>query len=142
MKKHLAIFLLILVSNFAFGQYSNQTSDIYSSKTGNLYVKASYTSTNMHRADRTIYLKSRNENSNSRDMLNWTNGGYKEIREFLYKLINSLEQPTGTRLNIGYMYSANVLDANNIKVINTMGGYSTFNRKEMLLLLQAIRDKE
>ncbi len=35
----------------------------------------------------------------------------------------------------------NVVDANNVKVINTMGAYSIFNRKEMLLLLQAIRDK-
>ena len=141
MRTFFTSFFLIAVYGSSFGQYTNQTADIYTSKKGNLYVKASYTSTNRSMVDRTIYLKSRNESSQSRDMITWTNGSYKEIEEFLYKLIYGLDKLVGTTFSINYMYSANVLDANNLKVINTMGGYSHFNRKEMLLLLQAIHDK-
>ncbi len=134
--------LIVLLPIKIHAQYTNQTADIYSSKKGNLYVKGSYTSTNRNMADRTIFLKSRNESSASRDMITWTNGGYEEVKKFIYALIYGLDKPIGSIFQVGYLNSANVVDANNVKVMNTMGGYSHFNRKEMLLLLQAIRDKK
>ncbi len=142
MTKLLFTSFLFISSISAFAQYHNQTGDIYTSKEGNLYVKVSYTSTNRSLADKTIFLKSRNENSNSRDMLNWTNGGYEEVRTFMYQLIEGLNKPQGTTFQVGYMYSANVLDQNNLKVMNTLGGFSYFNKKQMFLLLQAIKGRE
>ena len=144
MKSTFLIFLsiLLVLGSTAFAQYHNQTADIYASKEGNLYVKASYTSTNMSRADKTIYLKSRNVNSGSKDMINWTNGGYAEVRKFMYTLIDGLSKPQGTTFQVGYVHSANVMDTNNLKVMNTMGGFSYFNKTQMLLLLQAIKGKE
>ena len=142
MNKLLITILFSSINSLAFCQYTNQTADIYSSKKGNLYVKGSYTSTNRNMADRTIFLKSRNESSASRDMITWTNGGYEEVKKFIYALIYGLDKPIGSIFQVGYLNSANVVDANNVKVMNTMGGYSHFNRKEMLLLLQAIRDKK
>ncbi|MCF6360837.1 MAG: hypothetical protein L3J29_08765 [Cyclobacteriaceae bacterium] len=140
--KILILAIFIFLSTLANGQYTNQTADVYSSKQGNLFVKASYTSTNRSMSDRTIFLRARNEASSSRDMITWTNGGYDEIRIFIYALIYGLDKPVATTFQVGYLNSANVVDANNLKVMNsTMGGYSHFNRKEMLLLLQAIRDK-
>lgn len=124
----------------AFAQYYNQTSDIYSNKEGNLYVKASYTSTNRSRADRTIFLKSRNAASKSRDMLTWTNGDYKEVNVFLDQLIIGLDRGAGARFQIGFLHSASVIDANNLKVFNKNGGFSYFNRTHMFLLKQAIKD--
>lgn len=138
----LILTLLITLNNTAFAQYVNSTSNVYSDKEGNLFVKASYTSTNMHRADRSIYLNTRNANSNSKDMLTWTNGGYKEVDEFITQLINGLSRGPNASFQINYRYRASVIDANNLKVYHTMGGYSYFNRTRMLLLLQAIRGKE
>jgi hypothetical protein len=132
--------LLFILNGNVFAQYHNQTADIYSSKEGNLFVKASYTSTNNSRADRTIFLKSRNANSRSKDMLTWTNGGFNEVNTFINQLLVGLERGTGSTFQIGFMYSANVIDANNLKVYHKNGGYSFFNKTHMLLLKQAIKD--
>ena len=142
MIKLLTISVLISLTSSAFAQYSNQTSKVYSDKEGNLFVKASYTSTNMHRADRSIYLNTRNANSNSKDMITWTNGGYKEVRAFITQLIDGLGKGPNASFQINYRYRASVVDTNNLKVYHTMGGYSYFNRTRMYLLLQAIKDKE
>lgn len=138
----LILTLLITLSNTAFAQYVNSTSNVYSDKEGNLFVKVSYTSTNMSRSDRSIYLNTRNANSKSKDMLTWTNGGYKQVNEFITQLINGLGRGPNASFQVNYRYRASVIDSNNLKVYHTNGGFSYFNRTRMLLLLQAIKDKQ
>lgn len=141
MKIFLPSLLFLFITSNALAQYTNQTADIYTSKEGNLYVKASYTSTNRSRADRTIFLKSRNVASKSRQMLVWTNGGFNEVNNFIDQLLAGLDRGTGTTFQIGFLHSANVIDANNLKVTNKNGGFSYFNKTHMLLLKQAIKDQ-
>ena len=135
----LMLTLLVTVCNTAFGQYVNQTGNVYSDKEGNLFVKVSYTSTNMSRSDRSIYLNTRNANSKSKEILTWTNGGYKEVNDFITQLINGLSRGPNASFQINYRYRASVIDSNNLKVYHTTGGFSYFNRTRMLLLLQAIK---
>lgn len=142
LRRLLVLMLLTTAYNTCFSQYVNQTSDVYSDKEGNLFVKASYTSTNRSMADRTIYLNTRNANSKSKDMLRWTNGGYKEVNEFITQLITGLSRGPNASFQINYRYRASVVDANNLKVYHTTGGFSYFNRTRMLLLLQAIKNKD
>lgn len=140
MNKLLATALLLTLTSTAFAQYTNQTQNIYSSKEGNMYVKASYTSVNRSMADRTIYLNSRNANSRSKDMLTWTNGDFKDVRDFLKELIIGLDRGKDASFQIGYMHRASVMDANNLKVYHVSGGFSYFNKQHMFVLLQAIKD--
>lgn len=142
MGKFLLLFVMVSFSNTAFGQYVNQSSNVYSDKEGNLFVKVSYTSTNMSRSDRSIYLNTRNANSKSKDVLTWTNGGYKEVNDFITQLINGLSRGPNASFQINYRYRASVIDSNNLKVYHTTGGFSYFNRTRMLMLLQAIKNKE
>lgn len=73
-------------------------------------------------------------------MLTWTNGGFREVNNFLNQLMKGFSYGKGTTFQVGFMYSASVVDSNNLKVIHKNGGFSYFNRTHMLLLQQAIKD--
>lgn len=138
MRVLLSIVCLFSIST-VFGQYSNQTKKVYEDKEGNLYVIASYTSTNMRMPDRTIYLKSRNTNSNSRDMLTWTNRGVGEVESFVDQLLKGFERGKGSTFQVNYIYVASVVDANTIKVNHQMGGVSYFNKSSLQKLKYALK---
>ena len=142
MKNAFIFFFLIVVSNTAFGQYYNQTKTIYSDKQGNLYVVASHTSTNLRVPDKTIYLKSQNVNSKSREMLIWTNGSLNEVDSFVSQLLRGFDRGVGSTFQINYIYVAHVEDANTIKVNHTMGGVSYFNKSRIQMLQQALKGME
>ena len=138
MKGFLAI-VLIVSFNTAFGQYYNQTQNLYADKGGNLYVVASYTSTGGRMADRTIYLKSQNVNSKSREMLTWTNGSLREVDSFVSQLLRGFDRGVGSTFQVNYLYVAHVEDTNTIKVNHTMGGVSYFNKSRIQILQQALK---
>lgn len=138
------LFTLIFVISFstAFGQYVNQTKNLYSDKEGNLFVIASYTSTNGRMADRTIYLKSRNVNSKSKEMLTWTNGGLDQVERFLDQLMRGFDRGTGSTFQVNFMYVAHVEDTNTIKVNHKTGGVSYFNKTSIQRLQHALKGIE
>ncbi len=130
------------ISTGAMAQYYANSQNIYSSKSGNLIVTATSTSVNRSRPDTGIFLKSKNLAANTRDMLTWTNGSLREVREFIAELILGLDKPVGTTFQVNYKYTATVLDSNTVKVATMTGGYSLFKREEMYKLLVAINGKE
>jgi hypothetical protein len=132
------IVLIVLSTSGAYAQYVNQTAEIYGNKEGNMYVTASYTSTNGSRSDRTIYLKSRNVESKSRDMLTWTNGGIGQVNNFVDQLITGMSYNKGASFQVNFLHRAVVVDRDNIKLFHKNGGFSYFNRAHILLLKAAI----
>lgn len=139
MKKLLTIAFLFTSLSTAFGQYYNQTQKLYSDTQGNLYVVASYTSTNRRVPDKTVYLKSQNVNTRSKEMLTWTNGGFEQIDRFLSQLMDGFSKGVGSTFQINYRYVAYVEDANTIKVNHSMGGVSYFNKSRIQMLQKAIK---
>lgn len=142
MRKLLILVFLFSAITTVFGQYYNQTKKLYSDTQGNLFVVASYTSANMRVPDKTVYLKSQNVNSKSREMLTWTNGGFEQIDRFLSQLMDGFRKGVGSTFQINYRYVAHVEDASTIKVNHTMGGVSYFNKSRIQMLQKAIKGME